>query len=247
MNQFIRKQLAVPAWTALAAAALCGGAQAAAVVNGNFEGGTLTGWYASGANVSGSSTAIVNSGNGYPALAGNNSALIVAMSTWPLGPNVTCATDIWNVACPQPAPFSPAGAAAPTYTSLNINGRFLRGGYLAQDVTVEAGDELEWAHQLLGEVSRSIFVDNAWFIASNGVSEFVVDLRSSINSFVFTQGGLWSIYFGVQQTEDPYIWSALKLDSVAFVQAADVPEPASGALLVAALGALAVARRRRVG
>ena len=233
---------------ALFGAAAAMSAHGAAVVNGDFEGGNLSGWYASGANVNGSSTAIANAGNGYPALAGNNSALIVAMSLWPLGPNVTCATDIWNVACPQPLPFSPSGAGAPTFFSQNVAGRFLRGGFIAQDVNVVAGDTLAWASQRLGEVSSGNVgnpgnVDNAFFVAFNGSTEAVVDLRGNVSSYTFAEGGLWSIFFGVQQTEDPYVWSALKVDSIAF-QAAAVPEPGSLALALAAAGGLFWQRRR---
>ncbi len=224
-------------------------AQGAAVVNGDFEGGSLNGWYASGANVNGSSTAIANAGNGYPALAGNNSALIVAMSTWPLSQNVTCASDIWNVACPLPVPFSPSGAGAPTFFSQNVAGRFLRGGFIAQDVNVAAGDTLEWMSQRLGEVSSGTVgnpgnVDNVFFVAFNGSTEAVVDLRGNVSSYTFAQGGLWSIFFGVQQTEDPYVWSALKVDSIGF-RAAEVPEPTSLALALAAGGGLFWQRRRR--
>ncbi|WP_143742302.1 PEP-CTERM sorting domain-containing protein [Roseateles chitinivorans] len=233
---------------ALLSAAAVIPAHGAAVVNGDFEGGSLNGWYASGANVNGSSTAIVNAGNGYPALAGNNSALIVAMSLWPLGPNVTCASDPWNVACPLPVPFSPSGAGAPTFFSQNVAGRFLRGGFIAQDVNVAAGDTLEWLSQRLGEVSSGTVgnpgnVDNAFFVAFNGSTEAVVDLRGNVSSYTFAQGGLWSIFFGVQQTEDPYVWSALKVDAIAF-RASDVPEPGSLALALAAGGALCWQRRR---
>ncbi|WP_431048267.1 PEP-CTERM sorting domain-containing protein [Roseateles sp. L2-2] len=234
---------------ALVSAAAALSAHGAAVVNGNFEGGTLNGWYATGANVNGSSTAIVNAGNGYPALAGSNSALIVAMSTWPLSQNVTCASDIWNVACPLPVPFSPSGAGAPTFFSQNVAGRFLRGGFIAQDVNVAAGDTLDWLSQRLGEVASGTVgnpgnVDNAFFVAYNGSTEAVVDLRGNVSSYTFAQGGLWSIFFGVQQTEDPYVWSALKVDSIAF-RAAEVPEPGSLALAFAAGGALFWQRRRQ--
>lgn len=228
---------------ALLSAAVAMSAHGAAVLNGDFEGGSLSGWYAAGANVNGSSTAIVNAGNGYPALAASNSALIVAMSTQSLGPNVTCASDIWNVACPLPVQFSPSGAGAPTFFSQNVAGRFLRGGFIAQDVNVAAGDTLDWVSQLLGEVSRGS-VDNAFFVAYNGSTEAVVDLRGNVSSFTFSQGGLWSIFFGVQQTEDPQIWSALKVDSIAF-RAAEVPEPDSLALAFAAGGVLFWQRRRQ--
>jgi hypothetical protein len=234
---------------ALIGAAAALSAHGAAVVNGDFEGGSLSGWYASGSNVNGSSTAIANAGNGYPALAGNNSALIVAMSLATLGPNRTCADDIWNVACPLPIAFSPSGAGAPTFFSQNVAGRFMRGGFIAQDVNVAAGDTLDWVSQRLGEVSGGIFgdpssVDNVFFVAFNGSTEAVVDLRGNVSSFTFAQGGLWSIYFGVQQTEDPTIWSALKVDSIAF-RAAEVPEPGSLALALVAGGGLFWQRRRQ--
>lgn len=234
---------------ALLSAAAAMSAQGAAVVNGDFEGGTLAGWYASGTNVNGSSTAIANAGNGNPALAGSNSALIVAMSNWPLNQNVTCASDIWNVACPLPVPFSPSGAGAPTYFSQNVAGRFLNGGFIAQDVNVAAGDTLDWVSQRLGEAAFGIVgnpgnVDNVFFVAYNGSTEAVVDLRGNVSSFTFAQGGLWSIYFGVQQTEDSFVWSALKVDSVAF-RASDVPEPGTLALALAAGGGLFWQRRRR--
>ncbi|MBB3197368.1 hypothetical protein [Roseateles terrae] len=225
-----------------------GSAHAAAVVNGDFEGGSLTGWYATGAFAGGSSTAIANAGNGYPALAGSQSALIIALSLAMLNENRTCADDIWNVQCPQPVPFSPSGAGAPTFFSQNVAGRFYRGGFIAQDVTVAAGDTLDWVSALFGEVSRGSpgstgNVDNAFFVASNGSTEAVVDLRSNLSSYTFGQGGLWSIYFGVQQTEDPTIWSGLEVDSIVF-RATEVPEPKTLVLALAAGGGLFWQRRR---
>ncbi|REG19720.1 PEP-CTERM sorting domain-containing protein [Roseateles depolymerans] len=236
---------------ALLGAAVSLSAQGAAVVNGDFESGTLNGWYASGAFVGGSSTAIVNAGNGYPALTGNQSALIVAMSLHDLNENVTCTSDPWNINCPQPAPFSPSGAAAPTFFSQNLAGRFLRGGFIAQDVNVSAGDTLDWLSKRFGEVAVGTAgsagnVDNAFFIASNGITEAVIDLRSSTSSFTFGQGGLWSIYFGVQQTEDPTLYSALQVDAIA-LRSTEVPEPASLALVLAGGGALFWQRRRNTG
>ncbi|WP_431265531.1 hypothetical protein ACQ859_09285 [Roseateles chitinivorans] len=233
---------------ALLSAVAAMSAHGAAVVNGDFEGGSLSGWYASGSNVNGSSTAIVNAGNGYPALAGNNSALIVAMSLQGLGPNVTCASDIWNVHCPLPVQFTPSGAGAPTFFSQDVAGRFLRGGFIAQDVNVAVGDTLDWVSQRLGEVAVGGVgpgvVDNAFFVAYNGSTLAAVDLRGNVSSYTFAQGGLWSIFIGVQQTEDPNGWSALKVDSIAF-RAAEVPEPDSLALAFAAGGALFWQRRRQ--
>lgn len=225
-------------------------AQGAAVVNGDFEGGTLSSWYASGAFVGGSSTAIVNSGNGYPALAGNQSALIVAMSQHPLNDTVTCTTDPWNVACPLPVPFSPSGAGVPTFFSQNVAGRFLRGGFIAQDLNVSAGDTLDWLSRRFGEVASGTAgsqgnVDNAFFIATNGSTEAVVDLRSNLSSYTFGQGGLWSIYFGVQQTEDPYLWSGLQVDAIQ-LRSTEVSEPASLSLVLAAGGMLFWRRRTTV-
>lgn len=237
----------------IGAIALLAAGHASALTNGYFESGTLNGWYSQGyfgfGSAPGGTTAVLNASSGYTPISGNYSALIVAVSGQPVNASHTCAQDIWNANCPLPAAFTPSAAPLPTYISQDIAVPFMRGGFIAQDITVAAGDTLHWATQRLGEVAGSApGVDLAYFVASNGVTTQRVDLRTATDSFVFTQGGLWSIYFGVGQTEDPFQWSALKVDAIALEPAfaATVPEPASWSMMAVALAGLAVFGRKRL-
>ena len=209
------------------------------ITNGDFETGTLAGWYSS------STTAIANGAAGYTPLAGNSSALIIAMSTAPVPP-YSCSTDIWNINCPLPLPFAASGAPLPTHTNfgpLGVATAYFRGGYIGRDVSVLAGDKINWNWLALGEaVGTPSSVDRARFYATDGTIENWVDAPSGANSYQFPQGGTWSVYFGLYQSEDPYIYSALKLDSVS-IQA--VPEPATLWLLAGAV-ALGISFRRRL-
>ena len=213
-------------------------AAAAPVLNGGFESGDLAAWYSSG------TAAIANGSAGYSALSGNHSALVVAVSTAPVPP-YSCATDIWNVNCPQPLPFSASGAPLPTHTNYQFFGvgfAFYRGAFIGQDLTVTAGQKVEWDWLPFGEaVGGSFSVDEARFYATNGVIEQTIDFDANVRSFEFSQSGVWSIYFGLYQTEDPYIYSAIMVDSVRLVS-----EPPTLALAALCL-LLAFGRKLRIG
>lgn len=239
-------------------------ARAAAVINGDFEDG-LNGWYSAPTyynDYATGTTAIATRDSAYQPIAGSASAFIVALSWWQLTEEVTCVTDLWNAACPLPITFAVTGVAPPTHNrwlnGLNhpyippyddIGYYFRNGGYIAQDVHVAAGDTLAWKWGRYGELAIGAIggpdygLDNAWFIATNGEVSTRISIRSGAPaSFTFHEGGLWSIFFGVQQTEDNQVWSGLTLDSV---RLNSVPEPNTLALGIAAVISLAVARRRR--
>lgn len=122
---------------------------------------------------------------------------------------------------------------------------FHYGAYLARDLTVAAGDTLQWDWRAYGELAVDPFYDNGWFYATNGTIVDRVALREGGHSFKFTEGGLWSVYFGVGQSEDANIWSAVMLDNVALQAAQDVPEPATAMLGLLGLAAMGAGRRRR--
>jgi hypothetical protein len=215
--------------------ALCGQAHAD-VVNGGFETGTLAGWYSSG-------TTAIAAAAPYAPLAGLRSALVVAMSTAPVPPN-SCATDVWNINCPQPLPFASSGVASLTntgYQGAGVGNAFFRGGYIGQDLSVQSGDRLNWSWTVLGEAAGGS-VDGARFYATNGIVESVIDARANIQTYSFSSGGLWTIYFGVFQTEDPFFYSALLVDSV---RVSAIPESSSLALMSLGLLSLTALRRRR--
>ncbi|MDH0865308.1 PEP-CTERM sorting domain-containing protein [Mitsuaria sp. GD03876] len=231
-------------------AALCLGAAAAAqalpLTNGDFENG-LAGWYSRGwtdLGPGGSNTAIVDAASPYAPISGS-SAMIVAVSGNPLGPNWTCAQDVWNLACPLPMPFTAPGAGLPTYTFSVLPAVFHYGAFLARDLTVAAGDTLNWDWRAYGELAVDPFYDNGWFYATNGDIVERVALREGGHAYTFSQGGLWSVYFGVGQSEDSEIWSAVMLDNVSLEAAQNVPEPTSVLLGLAGLAALGVSRRKR--
>jgi hypothetical protein len=234
-------------------AALCLGgaglAQALPVVNGDFENG-LGGWYSTGwqSNLGpgGSNTAIVMAASPYAPISGS-SAMIVAVSGQSLGPNWTCAQDVWNLNCPLPMPFTAPGAGAPTYTFPVMGAVFHYGAYLARDLTITAGDTLNWDWRAYGELATDPLYDNGWFYATNGTIVERVALRDGGHSYTFAESGLWSVYFGIGQSEDNEIWSAVMLDNVGLVPGQSVPEPSSALLGLAGLAAMGTMRRRRRG
>jgi hypothetical protein len=213
-------------------AALSPPVSAAQIINGNFETLNLSGWYSS------STTAIANGVAGYAPLQGAASALIVAMSTAPIPP-YTCQNDVWNVSCTLPLPFAASGAPLPTYTNYSpspgVAFAFLRGGFIGQDVVATQGDKLTWNWLLAGDS-----IDEGRFYATNGSTQVAIDYSLNISTFTFPSSGLWSIYFGLYQREDPYIYSVLKLDSVA-IQA--VPDLSSTIAMLLGITCLAVRKQ----
>jgi PEP-CTERM motif len=219
-------------------------AAAGVVTNGDFESGSLTGWW-------GVRTAIVSptSGSvGYYPMSGNHSALIVAMSSAPVPP-YTCANDKWNVACPQPLPFATALGPVPTYTdgfgvSVGLS-VFHYGSFIGQDVNVLAGETISWNWIPGGEAAPNGNVDSARFFATNGSpsSEVLIQQNQNLLSYTFPSAGTWSIYFGLNQSEDPRIYSTLELDSVKITP---VPEPATlGMFALGAVATLWAGRRKQ--
>jgi PEP-CTERM motif len=221
---------------------------AGVVANGDFESGSLSGWYSMGTFYPGQ-TAIVSgtSGSaGYYPMGGNYSALIVAVSNAPVPP-YSCLNDQWNLACPQPLPFATSSAPIPTFTNwsgVNVGGTaFLRGAYIGQDVNVLAGETLTWNWIPAGEASPNGNVDSARFFASNGSTEVFIQQSQNLHSFTFPSAGLWSIYFGLGQGEDPRVYSTLELDSIKITP---VPEPATlGMFALGAVATLWAGRRKQ--
>jgi len=80
------------------------------------------------------------------------------------------------------------------------------------------------------------------FYATDGVTESWFDHDSGLHSFQFTSSGTWWEYFGLYQTEDPYLWSAMEVDAVTL---SAVPEPAPLLLAAAGTWLLLLLHRRR--
>ena len=139
------------------------------------------------------------------------------------------------------AGFPPAG----------IQNIFNRGSYLGQDIQVNAGDVLNWDWQMDGRDG----LDFGRFVALNGdVYSFSDVIQTGNyygggnfrvqNTYTFAATGLYTIYFGTVQYEDNSLSSALTLDNV---RLRNVPEPATLALVCAAMaGAFATRRRKPV-
>lgn len=218
-------------------------------VNRGFETGNLTGWASTidgpnGTAVAPSPTiAMASIGSPYSPIEGAFSALIVAMSNaTPGGPYGDCNVDVWNYSCRPPLPFVSSGGSLPTYSLKPFGGAI--GAWstdLAQDITVEAGQKLQWDWQLFGEAACNstsqgtrYCVDNGWFFATNGMdTKYLFAPSTGIVSrgyIDFQSSGTWSIYFGVGQTEDRSAYSALMLDNVHLV-----PTPGTLSLALMAL------------
>lgn len=205
------------------------------IANGDFETGNLSGWFLAG------KAAMASQGSIYQPIQGQYSALVINYSQAPVPP-YSCATDIWNVNCTPPIPFEPSGGPPLTYNPFGPGQNvFVRGSYIGQDVVVSAGDSLNFDFYFINPN-----IDGARFFASNGPMNVAIELAGWFGgvpghsfSYTFPTGGLWSVYMGTYQTEDPYIYSVLMLDNVR------IPEPASLVLLLAGLSGLAFIRRRR--
>lgn len=224
---------------------LVGGSHASTVVIDDFESGGISGWY-SGSYLGYSTATSTQQGSFFDTLAGTASGVVVAMSSTISPPQ--CPQDPWNVQCPLPMPFLPSGAALPTYVGDNQNGHgtiygmYGYGAYLGRDIQVSAGDVLNWRWAAYGEgAPLGGGFDHVRFMAIGENDQFWFDAHGPDESFVFSQAGAWSIYFGIAQSEDPQQYSAVVLDSITLNT---VPEPGSLALSLLAGGVLWQSRRR---
>jgi hypothetical protein len=244
MNKFIASSFTIVALSVTASVNA-----ATEPINGKFESGDLTGWYSKGSLTLESSTAIASGTAGYTQIEGVYSALIVAQSVFPFqNGGIGCEYDIWNIQCPQPLPFSPSLGPKPVHANAPFGGEvgalYKVGGYLAQDVQVTAGDTISWRWEAFGEARYpNDGLDVARFYATDG-SAWKSILYSGSNQadmFQFPTTGTWSVYFGIDQYQDGWIYSALLLDSVVVTS---VPEPKRGLSLLFGLLALASLHRR---
>jgi hypothetical protein len=219
------------------------GSARADVVNGDFETGDLTGWYSKGIFFDGGTTAMARGVGGYFPMSGAASALIVAVSGAPVPP-YNCIQDIWNVNCPLPLGFSTSSAPPPSYSSgFMENSVFRYGAYLGQDVNVVAGDVLTWNWIPGGEAQCGCGgIDGARFFAMNADTQLFINDSQNIRTFTFPASGKWSIYFGLYQGMDYYLYSTLELDSV---KISSVPEVANTWLLLFGLSTVFFVRRSR--
>lgn len=227
------------------------GALAAPVVNGNFEPGNLNGWTVS------NRVALAERGSLYEPLQGSSSAVIVNFSEQDFAYG-SCQADPWNSSCPPPLPYVPNGGPSLTYTSFTQAGfppagmqnMFFRGSYIGQDIQVNAGDVLNWDWQMDG---RDSGIDFGRFVALNGGVYSYSDVIQTgnyygggnfrvQNTYTFAATGLYTIYFGTVQNEDSTVSSALTLDNI---RLRNVPEPATLALVCAAMAGAVTTRRRR--
>ena len=226
------------------------GALAAPVVNGNFERGNLDGWTVF------NRVALAERGSLYEPLQGSSSAVIVNYSTQSFAYG-SCQADPWNSSCPQPLPYQPQGGPSLThmtwpqtaFSPLFIGSLFQHGSYIGQDIQVNAGDVLNWDWQMDG---RDRGIDFGRFAALNGDVYSLSDQVQTENyggagirvgnTYTFAATGLYTIYFGTVQYEDTAVSSALTLDNI---RLRNVPEPATLALVCAAMAGGIATRRRR--
>lgn len=131
---------------------------------------------------------------------------------------------------------------------LDINGVAYEGSMIKQDVNVLAGDRLSlnfWFGLVSQESDVAGFEDLA-FVAVNGQVVEVVSLtdapRVGLFSYEFLTGGLATIAFGVVDINDFYGVSEFRIDNITV---SAVPEPETIAMLLAGLGLVGAAVRRR--
>lgn len=227
--------------------ALCcaaSGAQAA-VSNGSFAG--LAGWSTLGdVSVQGSrawlTTASFEYEDDYPHAAGSfNLSGNTAIEMWqPVN------VESWmNIAPGSLDPDAANGVAA------------YEGSGLQQSFSAGAGDSLSFEWQLFSNEMPEFGADYAFVVidgvrmdlgsvaeTGNAGSAFGFSFESGVFSFnhVFASGGMHTLSFGVVDVYDASVTTALAIDNV---QIAAVPEPEQYALLLAGLGLVGVAARRR--
>lgn len=210
----------------------------AAVTNGDFETGDLTGWtligYGSAQNSSIGVTPSAGSFQGYINNTGNFSA--------------SAATVVTSLGVSGPAILA-LGAGTPT-----------TGSSISQDVTVSAGDVLSFDWNFLTDehnegVAYNDFViftisSSAFFLASRDSTFFTLDLASpptgfdgqthwATQTYTFPSTGTFKLGFAVFNVGDAGHDSVLLVDSVSIV-----PEPSSIGFL--AIGAIGLLRRVRL-
>jgi hypothetical protein len=222
---------------ALAGALSAAAVTHAAVVNGDYETGNLTGWTTIGAT----------------------HADTAAMGATPTqGTYQAYIDNTGNFASPAGPVATMLGVTGPTILALG-QGTPTTGSAIAQDITVAAGDVLtfdwnwltdEWNEAATFNDFAIFTVDSsAYFLASRGSTHATLNLTTpppgfdgqtnwATASHTFASGGTFKLGFAVFNVGDAGHNSVLLVDAVAV----SVPEPATFALL--ALGVAGMLRRR---
>ncbi len=138
-----------------------------------------------------------------------------------------------------------AAAAGLPVQALDVGGQFVfEGSLVSQSFSVAAGQQLrfDWAFS-----SRETdFLDHAFVVLDGRLHTLATTAQPGAAtqgfSAGFAQAGTVTLAFGVADTEDVLGVSSLTITNLAV---SAVPEPATSALLLAGLGLLATAARRR--
>ncbi|OLP15424.1 hypothetical protein BST81_26475 [Leptolyngbya sp. 'hensonii'] len=214
-----------------AAALMAAGSAQAALLNGGFETGDFTDWTTSGTtsvvgiDTSGSPTASTVS-----PVEGNYQAKLVTEGTSAGNLAAFLGVDLASL----------EGLASGTTTD---------GSAIKQTVNAKAGQTLKFSYYFNGNDYLG-FDDYGFFTVGNGANllssiALVGDYNDSGYKdveYTFLADGLYTLGFGVANTNDTQLDSILYIDGVAVV-----PEPAAvaGLLAIGALGAGAIKRKRR--
>jgi hypothetical protein len=207
-------------------------------VNGGFESGGLSGWQSLG------TVEVVSGGFGIPPAAGNFQALLTNHPAGSLG-----------VPVGQVEAF--LGVSSGALDSLG-NGTVTQASALKQTLTANAGDIISFSWNFLtNEDSQTSGTnDFAFFSIVPGAPStlantfsplspssspiFFSDTGYSVFTFQIHSAGTYTVGFGVADSGDTDISSALLLDNVKFTSTA-VPEPTS--ILLCTISGLALALR----